>query len=197
MDEVRAKLDWFKTNILPHQGALRERLRRTLPRAADLDDMVSEILTRAYANPNWRGVGHGRAYLFTIARNLVIDLTRREKIVSFETVTGLDLLQCPGDLEAQLCARDELRRMQIILESLPGQCRLAFVLRRIHEKPLAEIADEMNLSVSTVEKHLAKAIRLFMRALAEQGKAEFDRQGLASEGGDRAASRSIRRHDQP
>ena len=188
MDELRAKLDWFKQVIMPHQPALRARLRRIAPNAAEHDDIVAEVLARAYATANWPAITHGRAYLFTIARNLAIDVARREKIVSFETVAELDLLQSGHSLEAQLCARDELRRLQRILETLPAQCRRVFVSRRVQEKSLAEIADEMNLSVSTVEKHLGKAIRLFMQALAQQGDTPFDQEERAGERGHRTAS---------
>lgn len=197
VDETRTKLDWFKSIILPHQSALRARLRRINIDAQDVDDLVSEILTRAYANPNWRAVGHGRAYLFTVARNYVIDLTRRTKVVSFETIAELDVLQSGQALESQLCARDQLRRIQLVLDALPPQCRRVFVLRRIEEKSMAEIAEEMCLSVSTVEKHLGKAARLFMQALAEQEDrgSEWARQADVGEGA--AAGRASRRHAQP
>jgi RNA polymerase sigma-70 factor (ECF subfamily) len=188
MDETRAKLNWFKTIVLPHQSALRARLRRLAPRSSELDDMVAEVLTRAYANPGWRGVDHGRAYVFAIARNLIIDQARRDKVVSFVQVVEFDLLRCGHDLEAQLCARDQLRRLQTLVDTLPRQCRRAFLLRRVHDKSVAEIADEMGLSVSTVEKHLGKAIRLVMQALAEQEElaGAGSRQ---SDAGDRGASR--------
>jgi RNA polymerase sigma-70 factor (ECF subfamily) len=189
VDEIRAKLDWFKTVILPHQPALRARLRRLAPGMGDLEDLVSEVLTRAYSNNGWRSVDHGRAYLFTVARNLVIDMTRRDKIVSFDTVVELDMLQSDHDLDAQLCARDELRRLQTVLDGMPPQCRRAFVLRRVHEKSVAEIADEMGLSVSTVEKHLGKAVRLLMQALASREETGLERARRADEGRDGAAGR--------
>lgn len=168
MNDVRAKLDWFKFIVLPHQAALRARLRRLTSGSGELEDLVSEVLTRAFANPGWRTVEHGRAYLFTVARNLVIDQARREKVVSFVKVAELDLLQIDYDLEAQLCARDELRRLQIVVDTLPAQSRRVFLLRRVHEKSMIEIAEEMGLAISTVEKHLGKAIKLVMKALAEQ-----------------------------
>jgi RNA polymerase sigma factor (sigma-70 family) len=188
MDEARAKLNWFKSVVLPHQSALRARLRRIAPHADDLDDMVAEVLTRAYANAGWQAIDHGRAYLFTIARNLVIDQARRDKVVSFVQVVELDLLRSGQDLESQLCARDALRRLQALVDTLPQQCRRAFLLRRVHEKSMVEIADEMGLSVSTVEKHLGKAIRLVMQALAEQEELSGAGSGR-SNAGDRGAGR--------
>ena len=142
--------------------------------------MVAEVMTRAYATENWENVTTGRAYLFTIARNLVIDNARRNKVVSFETIADLELLQGDNNFETQLHAREALRQIEAIVEMLPSQCRRVFVLRRIHERSMIEIAAEMSLSVSTVEKHLAKAIAIVMRAWSEREETDFER---ASVGG--------------
>ena len=196
MQRVRAKLEWFKTVILPNEAALRGRLRRILPSGHELDDLVAEVLTRAYATENWENVTTGRAYLFTIARNLVIDAARRNKVVSFETIADLELLQAENNIEAQLQAREALRQVQTIVDSLPVQCRRVFILRRIHEKSMLEIADDMSLSVSTVEKHLAKAIAIVIRAWAEREETDFERAGvgatvkLRGQGRDRSGSRA-------
>ncbi|MEJ7935159.1 sigma-70 family RNA polymerase sigma factor [Sphingobium sp. AN558] len=194
MQRVRAKLEWFKTVILPQEAALRGRLRRILPSTHELEDMVAEVLTRAYATENWENVTTGRAYLFTIARNLVIDTARRNKIVSFETIADLELLQGESNLETQLHAREALRQVQAIVDTLPVQCKRVFILRRIHEKSMFEIAEEMSLSVSTVEKHLAKAVAIVMRAWAEREETDFERAGggtrfkLRGQGRDRSRS---------
>jgi RNA polymerase sigma factor (sigma-70 family) len=196
VQRVRAKLEWFKTVILPQEAALRGRLRRILPSTHELDDMVAEVMTRAYATENWENVTTGRAYLFTIARNLVIDTARRNKVVSFETIADLELLGGENNIEAQLHAREALRQVETIVESLPPQCRRVFILRRIHEKSMLEIAEEMSLSVSTVEKHLAKAIAIVMRAWAEREETDFERAGvgtnfkLREQGRDRGGSRA-------
>lgn len=180
MHRVRAKLDWFKAVILPQEAALRGRLRRILPSFLELDDMVAEVMARAYATDNWNNVTTGRAYLFTIARNLIIDNARRDKVVSFETIADLELLQAENSVEAQLHAREALRQIEAIVETLPPQCRRVFVLRRIHERSMIEIAAEMSLSVSTVEKHLAKAIAIVMRAWSERQETDFERASVGA-----------------
>ncbi|WP_460985964.1 sigma-70 family RNA polymerase sigma factor [Sphingobium sp. TomTYG75] len=180
MHRVRAKLDWFKAVILPQEAALRGRLRRILPSFLELDDMVAEVMARAYATENWNNVTTGRAYLFTIARNLIIDNARRDKVVSFETIADLELLQAENSVEAQLHAREALRQIEAIVETLPPQCRRVFVLRRIHERSMIEIAAEMSLSVSTVEKHLAKAIAIVMRAWSERQETDFERASVGA-----------------
>ncbi|WP_260922863.1 sigma-70 family RNA polymerase sigma factor [Novosphingobium sp. 9] len=164
MGDTRAKLDWYKSVILPHQAALRSRLVRIVTGGQDADDMVAEVLCRAWTVIEWERVIHGRAYLYNIARNLVIDEARRNKVVSFEQIADAELLQADTSLEGQLQARSELRWLHNFLPELPIQARRAFHMRRVQEKSVAEIAEVMGLSVSTVEKHLAKALALIMQA---------------------------------
>ena len=164
---VRARLDWFKAAILPYEGALRSRLRRIMSRSCDVDDIVAECMTRAYASGDIHRVHSGKAFLFQIARNLLIDEARREKIVALELVAELDVLLVDHSTEEALHARDELRHLQTILDSLPPQCRRAFILRRVHGNSVKEIAEEMELSVFTVDKHLTRAAVKIMQAIGQ------------------------------
>ncbi len=166
---MRARLNWFKAEILPHEAALRARLRRVMPRRADIDNIVAEAMARAFATKNFGQVTSGRAWLFRVARNLVIDEARRAQIVGFEQLVEIDLIEEIGAAEARLEARDALRRLEAIVETLPIQARRAFILRRVHDKSVRDIAEEMGLSVFTVDKHIARATAIVMRAMAEFG----------------------------
>ncbi|WP_294238389.1 sigma-70 family RNA polymerase sigma factor [uncultured Sphingomonas sp.] len=177
-ESVRARLDWYKQAILPHEGALRSRLRRLLPDGADVDDVVAEAMSRAYATGDVERVQSGRAYLYQIARNLVVDAVRRAKIVSFETIADLDTIGVDDRAEAGLEARDALRHLQAILETLPAQCRRAFVLRRVYDWPTHAIAEMMGLSVSTVDKHLSRAALKITQAISAYGGSEYEGSGF-------------------
>ncbi|WP_231382183.1 RNA polymerase sigma factor [Sphingobium indicum] len=189
---VRARLDWFKASILPFEGMLRARLRRVMSRACDVDDIVAECMTRAYAGGDISRANTGKAFLFQIARNLLADEARREKIVSFELMAELDMLQVDRSTEEALHARDELRHLQAILDSLPPQCRRAFVLRRVQGKSVKEIAEEMELSVFTVDKHLTRAAIKIMHAIGQFEGSGFgwSLQKRGADGGDRGRSGS-------
>jgi RNA polymerase sigma factor (sigma-70 family) len=173
-DPVRLRLDWFKAVILPHEGAWRGRMRRVMRRHDDVDDMVAEVLTRAYATNAFERITAGRSYLFQIARNLLIDEARRAKIVVLEEIADLDLVADTMSAERMLQARDQLRRVEAIVETLPSQCRRAFILRRVHDRPVKEIAEEMGLSVFTIDKHIARATLKVMQALGQFEDAQFD-----------------------
>jgi RNA polymerase sigma-70 factor (ECF subfamily) len=176
MSELLVRLEWFKAVVLPHEAAVRARLKRICPQGFDVENLVAESLARAYQVQDFARVTAGRAYLFTVARNLLIDALRRETIVSLDFVADLDVLRSEdATAERQLQARDELRWLQGIVDTLPPQPRKVFLLRRVHDLSLAAIAGRMALSVSTVEKHLAKALRLVAQAQAEREDQEFGR----------------------
>lgn len=150
--------EWFETNILPHRAKLRYRLRRVMPSGSDLDDIVDEALARAFQVENWREIDHGLALISRIAYNLIIDQQRRQAVVSFDLYADLDELQRSIDPESNLLARDVLRRVEKTIDKLPARMREIFILKRIQGFSLKEIADRMDLSVSSIEKSLTQAI---------------------------------------
>ena len=164
------RIVWFKAGVLPHEASLRRFLRRTGARDMDLDDLVSEALTRTYAAEGWQRITNGRSYLFTIARNLVFDAARRQKIVAFETVADLDalgLVDTQPSAETLLTTRDELRVLQAAVDRLPPRAREVFLLRRVENLSQRQVGERLNLSVSTVEGHFTKAIAALTKALQD------------------------------
>lgn len=168
MSELLVRLEWFKAVVLPHEAAVRARLRRICPPGFDVDNLVAEALARAYQANEFARITAGRSYLLTIARNLLIDALRRETIVSLDFVADIDVLRDETTAERQVQAREELRWLQGVVDRLPLQPRKVFLLRRVHDLSPSDIAAQMGLSVSTVEKHLAKALRRVAEARAER-----------------------------
>lgn len=58
-------------------------------------------------------------------------------------------------------------RIYVAMEKLPEQCRLIFKLSRFEELKYAEIADQLNLSIKTVENQMGKALRIMREELKE------------------------------
>ncbi len=53
--------------------------------------------------------------------------------------------------------------LEFILElsaKLPEKCRLVFQYNKLHDRPLAEVAERLNISQKTAEGHLTKALRM-------------------------------------
>ena len=69
--------------------------------------------------------------------------------------------------EEELIAEEEATACRVLMDALPERCREAFVLRVVDELSYKEMAKEMRLSVSTIEKHIGKGKQICRSRLAE------------------------------
>jgi RNA polymerase sigma factor (sigma-70 family) len=121
------------------------------------------------------GIQNVRAYIYQIAHSVVLSYLRRQNIVSIQAVEHAELNAFGSNEaspEAQVSDRDELFHLARLIAALPEQARRVFVLRRIEGLSQRETAARLHLSESTVEKHMARAVRLFMDALADGGRTQ-------------------------
>jgi RNA polymerase sigma factor (sigma-70 family) len=162
---------WFAREVLPHEADVRRwlvRRIRGLPEC-NIDEIVQESYARLWAAGAER-IMNPRAYFFVTARHVVGEVLRRSRVVSIETMADIEVLDiADGDVgpERRLSGREEIERVQHAVAKLPPKCREAFELRKFSELSQREIAQRMQLSESTVEKHLVKALRIIMNELKE------------------------------
>lgn len=113
-----------------------------------------------------------RGYLFRAVRNMATDhLIRMRREAGFRVeLDDPDQLADPRADEAErLYQRRKIAVLAVAINGLPGPCRRAFVLFRLHGHPQREIAAELGVSVSMVEKHILRALRQCRNALAAAG----------------------------
>lgn len=60
-----------------------------------------------------------------------------------------------------------VKRIQQTLDALPDKCRMVFHLSRFEELKYGEIAEQLGISVKTVEVHMSKALKTLRLELAE------------------------------
>lgn len=156
--------DWFVHEILVHERALTLFLQRCWPRRDEWHDLRQEVYARVYESAARNRPTAPKAFLFTAARHLMTDRLRRSRVVSIDSV---------GDFEASnvylidevsperwMGTRQALKRLVEALDRLPERCREVVWLRRVEELRQKEVAVRLGISEKTVEKHLAKGMRL-------------------------------------
>lgn len=137
---------------------LKRFIARFVPNRADVDDIAQSALLSAMDAETSRLIANPQAYLYTIARNLAIR-THREKardIIGY--VDGLDLADAPCSTPSQeeaVISRERLALMCEALAALSPNCRRVFVMRKVYGYSHREISEQLGISTSTVEKHLA------------------------------------------
>ena len=154
---------WFAHEILIHEEALVAYLRRCWPHRDEVHDLRQEIYVRVYEAAGKSRPTLPKSFLFTTARHLMTDRVRRSRVVSIETMGDLEptnVLVDEVSPERWCGGRQVLKRLSEAFDRLPDRCREVVWLRRVEELPQKEVAQRMGISEKTVEKHMAKGIRL-------------------------------------
>jgi len=106
--------------------------------------------------------------------------------VPMERLGEIEALRIPSEEpgpERQVTARQELERLERIVESLPEQCRQAFRLQKFRGLSQREIAAAMSISEKTVEKHLANALVRVLKSVTEEADLTLNRAGAGKHAG--------------
>lgn len=134
----------------------------------DIADLVQESFVRLAASCEDRAPDRPAAFLQRIARNLLIDRSRRlaNRATHVPAAEHPDLVIPPTQVLG-LEAEDVRRIYQHALAHLPVRTRTAFLLHRQRGLTYAEIALDLGITVPGVQYHIAKALSQVARALAE------------------------------
>lgn len=132
-------------------------------------DLVQEIFLRAATSPQLVCLVNPRAFLYHIARNAIIDHSRRKKC----RISTLPLIEthdtrCSAEQELQLDADDLIAMLEHALKELPEKTRRIFRMHRFDEKAYEQIRTELDISLAAVEYHMMKALSHIRIALAQQ-----------------------------
>ncbi|MFN3703580.1 RNA polymerase sigma factor [Thermomonas sp.] len=170
---MQTELDrWFVHEILVHEEALMRFLQRHWPHREELHDLRQELYARLYEAGAKARPAQPKAFLFASARHLMTDRLRRGKVVSIEPMGDFEpshVLVDDVSPERWCGGRQALRRLADALDRLPDRCREVVWLRRVEELSQKDVASRLGISEKTVEKHIAKGMRLLADALFTSG----------------------------
>lgn len=163
---------WFIDRVLPHERRYLALARRFSASADEAADLVQDAYARIMAAEGWRFIEAPPAYVLTMVRNLGVQRLRRARVVTMESLAGAESTRHVSDSPDpfdEASGRQRLRLALDALNALPPRCREVVTLRRLHDMPSREIARRLGLSLSTVEKRLARGMVLMAQAM---GRAE-------------------------
>lgn len=163
---------WFAEEVQPHEASLRAWLRHRFPALPDVDDIVQESYARLLRAKEAGPVRYAKAFLFTTARNAVLDLFRRDRVVAFDRVAEVERLAVIEDAPSAPDAVNRQQELALLAEAiraLPERCRHVLTLRKLYGLPQKEIAFRLGISEHTVEVQVAKGMRRCTAYFAERG----------------------------
>ena len=163
---------WFVDMVLPHEAALTAFLRKHWREAADIADFRQETYARMIGAARNTKPSNAKAFMFKVARNLLINQVRRNALVQFDLSPQADdsmLRSEDAGPERIASGRNELRLVRAAVGRLPPRAQEIFLLRKVEGLSLSEIAQQTGLSAKTVENHLTIGIRTLAGIMHETG----------------------------
>lgn len=154
---------WFVREVIVHEPALMRYILRAWPDHCEAADIRQEVYSRVYEAAAAARPSTPRAFLFTSARNLILDRVRRAKIISIEVRGDLDELHVLIDEispERRVSARQEIGCLIEAFATLPGPCREVIWKRKVEELSQKEVAAIMGTKERVVARRLSRGIRL-------------------------------------
>jgi RNA polymerase sigma-70 factor (ECF subfamily) len=182
---------WFADALVPDRKVLAVGLRRRDPELLDqlivqyqfrlfryllcltasretAEDLFQETWFRVLdRGDQYTGKTSFEGWLFTIARNLVIDLHRRRRPDSLDALEGPDPVTLEPSPLDRAASREREQQMQASLDRLPALYREVLLLRFQEDLSLAEIAEVVNAPLPTVKSRLYRGLELLRGDLGE------------------------------
>ena len=157
---------------LENETALKRFLKRFIKSREGADDLAQEAFLRAFAAESDRAIIAPKAFLFKVAKNLALNELAKQSSAAIEPLGDFEGQEVLADsnqaaVDDAVDGRERIRMLARAIAALPPQCAKVFILRKMQGLSQKEIAARLNISVRTVENHVALGLvrcKAYMRA---------------------------------
>jgi RNA polymerase sigma factor (sigma-70 family) len=146
----------------PYVPGLRRYFSKRVP-TGEIDDLVQDVFVRIQKQSGGPPIEYFDRYLFTVAASVLADQGRRRAVRCASAHQSLEETHHPVEElspERIFLDREALDQVVAAIADMPARTRDVFVLHRFEEMTCTSIAAHLGISVSAVEKHIMKALRL-------------------------------------
>lgn len=142
--------------------AVQKYFARRVPNRAEAEDLTQEVFSRLLRRAEFGSIVNIEGYVFQIAANLLAERLRQDarRRVLKDHAFDQDWVDVGDEFSPEriLLGKEAYRRVIEALQELPERVRVVFILNRFEELSGSEIARRLGVSVSTVEKHMMRAV---------------------------------------
>ena len=161
-DDVKA----FEEIYNRHWPQLIDAAYRRLQSREKAEDIVQDLFVTLYQKRHTIEISTSlKAYLAQAVKFKILNHIRDEftRTACRKTIFLND--NCKNDFSPAIETRELHNHIEQVVCGLPDQCRKTFLLSRKEERSHKEISADLNISVSTVEKHIGKALKILRNDL--------------------------------
>ncbi len=143
----------------------------------DVEDIVQETFVKSYEADLKQDIKYTHSYMLKTAKNLALNhVAKWDNKHNDSLDTGDDYQQHlkSMQLEDEVTSKERFLLFCRATEQLSQPVRKCFILKKVYGLSQKEIAKQMNLSESTVEKHIAKGLLKSMQYMQQQEQTSAD-----------------------
>jgi len=135
-------------------------LRRALGPGHDFEDLLQDVFLRVFDRVSGlREPSALRSFIYSVTIRVVRWEIRRAQSRRRHQAAVLEHRDGPEAVTVDPETRDLVARAQAVLDGMPAKERAVFVLRHVEGKELAEIAEGLEISLSTAKRWLKRGVR--------------------------------------
>jgi len=135
--------------------------RRYIKKDYELEDILQEAFVKTFVANKKNQIEFPKSYLFETTKNLAIRENTKisTRLTEYIEDTSESLLICKEqDAFACLSKQQEKELLLAALNTLPKRCQEVTKLRLLNGVRIKDVAQQLNITVSTAEKHIAKGL---------------------------------------
>ena len=151
----------FKERYNRYQPMLCQIAYKYIPCRHDCEDIVQECFITVWHNGKHKLEEKDfLSYVITSVKNNCVSFLRKQNHLTYSlddaenTYLSLEMIE---EVNPEISPEEKLQR---VLSVLPPRCKEIFLMSKYHGLKYKQIADQLNLSVRTVENHIGKALKL-------------------------------------
>jgi RNA polymerase sigma factor (sigma-70 family) len=187
-DESIDRARWLAVHVMPWELESRGWLRRVAPPGLEVDDVIQEAYKILAGLADVSRIANPRAYFYQVIKSLIAEHIRRLQVATGGAGVKLHTLPEPQEgltPERIVSGRQDLESLYHAITRLPEPSRSIFILRKIDNLPQKVIAQKLRISENTVEKQIARGLRIILAQLeAEDASARGESLPLLAKRGD-------------
>lgn len=133
------------------------------------EEIVQALFLKLWEKNEWTNINTSiKSYLYKCVYHDSLNFMRREKIhLRYQTLTAHALKNETDDASNKIKLSEAERHLDMALNKLPEKCRAIFHLSRFEHLKYQEIANQLEISIKTVETHMVKALRILRKEMQE------------------------------
>lgn len=131
------------------------------------EEVVSDVFLEAWNNRSrLHEIQQMKSWLLVLVRNKAISYLRKQNwdTVSFDEIEDFHVpfILSP---DHEIISKEQIEEINEAITTLPPKCKEVFMLAKIEKRPYKEISEILNISVKTINIHVAKALNLITTIL--------------------------------